>query len=140
MMHMTTGLTWDSGVVGIMTYHSSCCTTTMQTHSCSHSSSPPHCLPPSVPPGLSDDGHSASSRAYWTVREETVLINFLVNYPDKPNGAMFKDKVFQEVALAIQGLHVKGTVKSMSSCKTKFKNICISSFVCLICILTGMTS
>ncbi len=94
MMHMTTSLTWDLGVVGIMTYHSSCCTTTMQTHSHFHSSSPPHCLPPLVPPGLSDDGYSASSRVYWTVREETALVNFLVNYPDKPNSMMFKDKVF----------------------------------------------
>ena len=66
----------------------------MQTHSHSHSSSPPHCLPPLVPPGLSDDGYSASSRVYWTVREETVLVDFLVNYPNKPNGVMFKDKVF----------------------------------------------
>src|SRR5258708_39127544 len=107
-MHMTTGLTRDSGVVRIMTYHSSCHTTTMQTRSRFHSSSPPHCLPPSVPPGLSDDGHIASSRAYWTVREKTVLVDFLVNYPDKPNGAMFKDKVFREAVLAIQGLHAKG--------------------------------
>ncbi len=74
-----------------------------------------------------DMGGSKKGKAHWTPQEEAALIQFLFDKKNETtSGTMFKDSIFQQAALHIQPLHVKGSQKSMSSCKSKWKSVCIS--------------
>ncbi len=96
-----------------------CCPTTitfMQTRSSSRS-----------PPASANNSSPSKSKVQWTNLEEAVLIDFLFHNKDEmTNGSTFKAPVFQKVAKHIQPLHVKGGWKGRLSCKTKWKNVCIS--------------
>jgi hypothetical protein len=65
-------------------------------------------------------------KAHWTINEEREFINFLSEFKGEMSSNSFKDTVFQQAALHIRHLREKGAEKTSSSCKAKWRKVCIS--------------
>ena len=93
--------------------------TIMQTR---RSSSDDDILPPS---------EVKDTSAHWTTREESELINFLLelNGQMDPNST-FNDRDFSQAADAIAQYHEKGAIKTGKLCKSKWRRVCLSD-LCL---------
>jgi hypothetical protein len=105
--------------------------TTMQTRSRS-SKSPPN----SVSAG---DPSTVRTYAYWDEKEEAELIKALASYRSDMVNNNFKDPVFTAVAADIAPYYVKGAVKDMKMCKLKWKTVCTSHLLRVLCVLTSLT-
>jgi hypothetical protein len=78
------------------------------------------------PVASDDDKEEKKGKAHWTINEEREFINFLSEFKGEMSSNSFKDTVFQQAALHIRHLREKGAEKTSSSCKAKWRKVCIS--------------
>jgi hypothetical protein len=67
------------------------------------------------------------ARPIWTTLEEGALLDFLSEKKHEMTlGGLFKDVVLKQAASATREYHERGVEKNVNSCKSKWRNACIS--------------
>jgi hypothetical protein len=66
-------------------------------------------------------------KSRWTPADEDTLLQYLLEHrpiSDPPSSnVMFKDQIFQEAAEVVNAKQFSGALKTMDSCKAKWKNV-----------------
>jgi hypothetical protein len=84
---------------------------------------------------------SLTMSAVWTPREETALVDFLVeNKAEAGDGGNFKNVTFQRAVLSLAPLHERGAPKTVKSCQNKYATVSFFNLILVIGLLNEGSS